>query len=148
MEIKVVKTINKRLPFSVSEVEEKTLKVLDLLKIKDGVLDVVLVSDVFIRRLNRRFLKKNNYTDVLAFGEAFDNQGHKRKNIFGEVIISVDAAKRFAKRYGQRTEREFYLYLIHGILHLLGYNDHTLKQRKTMEELQNVLLSRIIPNEK
>jgi len=105
-----------------------------------------LVSDPYIKRLNRQFLKKDRPTDVLSFGGL--QMSKERGDIFlGEVVISIDTVKRNAKIYGNSLEKEFYYCLIHGILHLLGYDDRTNKERKKMEKKQEELLPLILKNE-
>ncbi|MCM8765295.1 MAG: rRNA maturation RNase YbeY [Candidatus Omnitrophica bacterium] len=114
------------------------------MKIKRGWLNVVIVSDPFIRKLNFRFLKRDSPTDVLAFGEDVQRG---RDRISGEVVISWDTARRVARRYAKQIEEEFFLYLIHGILHLKGYTDRSLKESRVMEERQSKILLELL-NEK
>ena len=81
-----------------------------------GRIDVSLVNDREIRKLNREFRKKDKPTDVLSF--AYDQKG-----ILGDVVISRDTAKRNAKQFGLTYRKELKRLIIHGILHVLGY-DH------------------------
>ena len=76
----------------------------------------VLVSDRRIRDLNRRYRKKRAATDVLSF--PLEENG-----FLGDVVISVETARRQARRLGHRLGRELELLLLHGVVHLLGY-DH------------------------
>jgi probable rRNA maturation factor len=94
-------------------------------------LSIALVNDREMARLNQQFHSTPGPTDVLTFdygdGEA-------------EIIISVDHA--FAH---PRPARELALYLVHGILHLQGYDDHTPAQRRRMRAAERRLLARVIP---
>ncbi|MCM8779174.1 MAG: rRNA maturation RNase YbeY [Candidatus Omnitrophica bacterium] len=146
MKIEVIRRIKKKIPCSQAEIRNNLRKVLRLLKIKNGSLNVVIVSDHFIRKLNRRFLNKDRVTDVLAFGE--EGKEGIKNGFLGEVVVSLDTAKRVARRYGKRIEEEFFLYLVHGILHLIGYTDRTLRERKAMEEMQNKIVTQLFYDKK
>ncbi len=84
-----------------------------------GTLEVVFVSDSTMRRYNRRFAGKGGTTDVLAFdmGKTY------------VIIISVDTARKNAIYYGEKFEDELVRYVIHGILHLMGF-DHKVEHKK------------------
>jgi len=94
---------------------------------------LVLVSDRAIRSLNRRFLRRDRTTDVLAF------PGEDRA-FLGEVVISVDRARAQAKEAGHDPAAEIALLAAHGVLHLLGYDDRTAAQRARMMRRQRRLL--------
>lgn len=94
---------------------------------------VVLVSDSAIRVLNRKFLRKDRSTDVLAF------PGEDR-TFLGEVVISVDRARAQANAAGHNPAAEIALLAAHGVLHLLGYDDRTAGQRARMMRRQRRLL--------
>jgi len=88
---------------------------------------IAFVSDQTIRRLNYQYRKINKTTDVLAFpGE---------ENFLGEIIINCIQVKRQARKFSNSYEQELVYILVHGLLHLLGYNDTTEKERLKMEEL-------------
>ena len=91
------------------------LKILEREKAK-GVVTVVLVDDIKIRELNKRFRGKDKATDVLAFpmGE---------EGIIGDIAISTETARKNAKKFGVTYPAEMKRLLVHGVLHLLGY-DH------------------------
>ena len=69
-------------------------------------------------------------------------------SIAGEIFISVDAACKNAPLYNMTVQRELVLYLIHGILHLLGYDDHGPKQIKRMRQREEQILRAIVPKKK
>jgi probable rRNA maturation factor len=94
---------------------------------------VALVSDRAIRALNRRFLRKDRSTDVLAF------PGGDRL-FLGEVVVSVDRARAQAKTAGHDPATEIALLAAHGLLHLLGYDDRTAARRARMMRRQRRLL--------
>jgi len=81
-----------------------------------GAMTVAIVSDARVRALNRRFRKKNAYTDVLSFPA--DEPGY-----LGDVVISSGVAVRQARAAGHPVSTEVRVLALHGLLHLLGY-DH------------------------
>lgn len=91
-------------------------------------LSIALVDSSKIKNLNSKYRKKNQATDVLSF--LYDS--------FGEIIICPQIIKKNVKRLKENFEKELIMVLIHGILHLLGY-DHelSLKKAEEMEKKQN-----------
>jgi rRNA maturation RNase YbeY len=86
-------------------------------------LSLLLVSDRRMRALNRRYRKKDRPTDVLAFPLREGRFSHFRGSLLGDVVISLPTAKRQAAALGQSLRAEITRLLVHGVLHLLGY-DH------------------------
>lgn len=97
------------------------LKVLDLLKEQHAELSLVLVDNAEIQKLNFRFRHKDTPTDVLSFPA--DQQLPAGVRLLGDVIISVEKARHQAMERGRSLHEEVVTLLIHGVLHLLGY-DH------------------------
>lgn len=94
----------------------------------DSAVDVVLVDDEFMERLNRKFTKRDGTTDVLSFGMKEGNTDPVEYPGLGDVYVSLDQAKRQAETYRVAFERQAALLVAHGVLHLLGY-DHGEKKR-------------------
>jgi probable rRNA maturation factor len=91
--------------------------------------------------LNKKFLGRAYATDVLAFDLTDDiKQDKNPKEISGEVIISTDAVKKNTKEFQTSYAHELALYIIHGILHLLGYDDHKPADIKKMRNKEQELL--------
>jgi len=95
---------------------------------KSGQISVCFMSDKSIRELNYRYLGKGAPTDVLAF-----EAGEKGGVFLADLAVSSDTALRNAKIYQTSPLYELYLYVAHGVLHLLGYNDSTARQTKIMQ---------------
>ena len=99
--------------------------------IKKGELSIALISPAEIKKLNKRYRRKNQPTDVLAFGQD--------KNFFEpeleEVIICPAVVRKNAKKYKVGFKKELTRVLIHGILHLFGY-DHE-KGRRQAKKMEN-----------
>ena len=85
-------------------------------KAKRVELSILFVRDNEIRKLNRKYRRKNRPTDVLSFPLC-------EIGALGDIVISVDTARRYAKRDDMKYENKIKFLLIHGFLHLLGY-DH------------------------
>lgn len=94
-------------------------------------------SDSRIKKLNRKYLKTDAPTDIIAFSYSKDNS---------DLAISLDTAKRNARIYKSSLKKEIVLYLIHGIMHLSGYDDTTPKEKKRMCEKQREILKEIWPS--
>ncbi|HEX3409940.1 MAG TPA: rRNA maturation RNase YbeY [Candidatus Binataceae bacterium] len=106
---------------------------LKILALEDCELSLMLVSDSAIRRLNREFRKKDLATDVLSFPQLAPAHARKLSSAaatakapplaLGDIVISIDTARRQARELDQSAAARIRTLLIHGMLHLLGY-DH------------------------
>ena len=97
-------------------------------------LSIALVGQGRMRELNKKYRKKNRVTDVLAFPYSDS----------GEVIVCLKEVKKNAKKYDTTFEKELSKVLIHGILHLLGYNHEKSEvQAKKLEEKENYYLEKL-----
>lgn len=86
-------------------------------------LSIVLCDDAFIHALNRQWRGVDASTDVLSFAMGEGELADLNPDILGDVVISLDTAARQAGEYGHSVEEEVRVLLVHGFLHLLGY-DH------------------------
>jgi probable rRNA maturation factor len=96
----------------------------------DAELSVVIVDDEEIRSINRDYLERDRSTNVISFAMQEGEGAGIHPGLLGDVVISADTAARDAHEAGLPFESELYFLLLHGILHLLGY-DH---ERGTAEE--------------
>lgn len=103
---------------------------------KDAKLSIALVDNNEIKKLNDRFLGINEVTDVIAF--PLNNNEYC---INGEIIVSVEKAIEVTNTSRSSIEGEIILYILHGILHLLGYNDNNEKNAKIMHERESQILA-------
>jgi probable rRNA maturation factor len=97
-------------------------RLLRALRLHGAELSVVLVSDREMRRLNRAYRRRDRPTDVLSFAQR-EGAGGTPDGLLGDVVISLDTARRQAAVRGETLAREADRLLVHGLLHLLGY-DH------------------------
>lgn len=132
-----------RLPLSKNKIKKITGEILSFLKEENSSVDLVFVNDKAMRKLNWRYRRVNRTTDCLAFPMRKGIDRLLNPELLGDVVICVDTAKRNAKLYGTDVKKELTLYLIHGILHLLGFGDLTREGRKRMERKQEDILRRL-----
>jgi probable rRNA maturation factor len=91
-----------------------------------------------IKEINKNFLGHNYATDVLSFSY---NETSLENNITGEIIVSVEMAAKLAQNNGHAVEGEVALYIVHGLLHLLGYDDRQKRNAKKMHQREREVLS-------
>ncbi len=130
-----IKDLQKKTLLPKIKINRNLKKIVETLKLKQD-FTVVFVDNKTIKSLNKRFLKKTYTTDVLAFG--FNDNKY-----LGDIIISADAAKENAKKFKTSLFYELNLYLVHGLLHLLGFNDLRNKERFVMRKKEAQILKKI-----
>ncbi|KFE66994.1 rRNA maturation RNase YbeY [Hyalangium minutum] len=113
---------------------------MDRLDLHGCELSLSLVGDRAIRRLNRTWRKKDKATDVLSFPAGDLPKGTPGPRQLGDVVISLDTAKRQAKEYSRTLEQEVSRYLAHGLLHLLGHDHERPQDARKMATLEEKLL--------
>lgn len=110
-------------------------------------LSICVVSNSKMKNLNARYRKKNKVTDVLSFSHLEGSWPNLFFHSLGEIVICLPVAKQQARHYKQPLLRELERLVVHGMLHLLGY-DHELgkRQEREMFRLQDRILQSISPN--
>ena len=130
-----------KLVVSRSLIQRAVKIVLDFKKVK-GDVSVVIVGDAVMRKLNYKYRHKNKVTDVLSFREA--DGKFPEPGFIGELIIDYLQIKRQAKTFKHSLAYELAFIVIHGTLHLLGYEDETDKGVVLMDKLGNQLIKKIV----
>lgn len=105
--------------------------------IAEARISLAVVDDPTIHALNRQYLRHDYATDVLSF-VLERSDGH----LEGEVIVSADTAQRDARTFGWTPADELLLYVIHGMLHLVGYVDDTSRRQAEMRDKEREHLAR------
>lgn len=100
-----------------------------------GEISFIFCSDEQLLEINQTYLKHFYYTDVITFNY---NDGDV---VSGDIYISIDRISENAKKFGETFEKELNRIMVHGVLHLIGFNDKTAKERKHMTELENLHLN-------
>ena len=114
------------------------VKCIDLMGFKPGCLSFVFCDDRYIRQINKLYLKHDYFTDVISFDHS------NGKLINGDVFVSIDTVKKNALEYRVTFKEELFRVIIHGVLHLCGFNDVTYKEKSIMRDKENKLLKLII----
>jgi len=98
-------------------------------------LNFIFCDDDYLLEKNKTFLKHDTLTDIITFDYS------EKNTLTGDVYISIERVKENSQNYGVSYENELHRVIIHGILHLLGYNDKNEKQQKKMREKEDFYLS-------
>jgi probable rRNA maturation factor len=119
------------------------LRTLRVERVATAELSVVLTGDARIRALNRHYRNTDEPTDVLSFaqrdGARFAATPASARHL-GDVVISVETARRQAKEYGLRLQDELSHLLVHGILHVLGYDHERRRDAARMRAREEAIL--------
>ncbi|MFP4056126.1 MAG: rRNA maturation RNase YbeY [Candidatus Brocadiia bacterium] len=122
---------------SAAAIDRATLRALcrSVLRAHDREADLSLcyVDAAAIRELNARFLGRDEVTDVLAFPL---EEGPEDDRLLGEVVVCTEKAVEEARSRGLAVDSEIALYTVHGVLHLLGYDDRSPAQRRQMRQAE------------
>ncbi len=112
---------------------------------KEVEVSVVFVDDEYIRRLNRQYRGVDFPTDVLSFAmlEGEPLAGKEEELILGDVVVSLPAAQRQSAEYGHSLAREVAYLIVHGMLHLLGYDHQTAEQKQVMRTKEEAVLEKL-----
>jgi probable rRNA maturation factor len=105
---------------------------------KTGEINYIFCSDEYLRKVNVEYLQHDYYTDIITFDSSEDE-----KTIAGDMYISIDRVKDNAQDLGVSFEHELHRVLIHGILHLIGYEDDTDENEAEMRSLENKALQNL-----
>ena len=118
--------------------EEITIWTINKLKLTVNSLDIILTSNLYLKRLHKEFFDLNSITDVITF-----DLSENPDEIEGEIYISVESAVEQSKQYEVSPELEICRLLIHGCLHLAGYDDIKKADRTELKTLENNLVEEV-----
>jgi rRNA maturation RNase YbeY len=134
---------------NVRRLRKITLALLGELKVVQAELGVTFVADEEMTLVNETFLQHEGSTDVITFDHTLEqdsrrkSSGVKLDTINGELFICVDEAIRQAKRFRTTWQSELMRYIVHGVLHLLGHDDHRAADRLKMKREENRLVRKL-----
>lgn len=134
-----VENLQKDLPLAVDSVKPIVESVLSLEKKKAGCVSIYFVSKQRISTLHKKFFDDSSPTDCISF----PNDEHD----LGEVFVCPWAAKSYIKEHGGNLYEETTLYIVHGLLHLLGYDDLDSKDEKNMRAAEKKHMDLLIQKE-
>ncbi len=123
----MIEIVNRQRKFPIASSRWETFaeKALRVLPVKNASATIVFVSDRAMAQLNRQWRRKRGTTDVLSFPAAQDKFEKAEGLQLGDVVISVEQAARQAKENGMRFDNEVAQLILHGLLHLCGYDHAT-----------------------
>ncbi len=113
---------------SLEKIEQTAKVILGALDCPDGEVSIVIVDDPQIEKLNRKYLHRNGPTNVIAFPMREGEFSHLSPQLLGDVVISTDTTAKEAHNSRMSVEQRFNELLVHGILHLFGYDHETSAQ--------------------
>ena len=111
-------------------IRNTVLKIFKILDCADKEISLSFVDDENIKQLNKQYLGKNKATNVLSFSMKEGEYGNVNPEIMGDIIISVETAQKDAIKGKLTVRQEIDFLLIHGILHLSGYNHENTSQEE------------------
>ena len=101
---------------------------------KIGDINVIFCSDNYILDGNMKYLQHDYFTDIITFDYC------EGKVLSGDLFISVDSVRENSIEFGTDFEEELHRVIVHGVLHLIGYDDHTDEDKKVMRQKENYYL--------
>ena len=136
-QIEIYNDYDSKFLYNSDSIKDLILNVLEEKKIKLIELSIILTNNISLSKLKKKYFNVTQFTDVIAF-----NLSDEKDCIEGEIYISIDDVKENAKIYSESFENEFKRVLIHGSLHLIGFNDSTKDEKQTMRNLENIFLDK------
>lgn len=109
-------------------------KVIEQDKKKEGEINIVFTDDEHLRDINKKFLSREYYTDIITFNYS------EKPGVSGDIFISLERVKENARTFKETETRELLRVIVHGILHLIGYRDSTMEEKRRMREKENACL--------
>ena len=98
-------------------------------------ISLIFIGEEELKEMKHQFFKQDSYTDVIAF-----NLNNKKEDLDGEIYLSFNIIKDNAKLYNTDLENEMKRVITHGILHLIGYEDHTKSKKEEMTKLEDLFI--------
>lgn len=135
----------RRLKASVAWVRQLVRGACSSLGIEEAEISVVLLGDAAMAEVNQEWLEHEGPTDVITFGlsEATDEVAAWPGGLSGDIAVSTETACRVAEELGWAAEHELAYYIIHGVLHLAGYDDTTSAARVKMRRAERRVMAAI-----
>ncbi len=124
-----------------SELRKLVKAVCNRFKLSKATVSIAIVDDAQIRELNKQFLNSKSATDCLSFDLSDDEVPQSPKSL--ELIVNGEMAVRQANLRGHSSEAELALYITHGLLHHLGFDDSTESQARKMHDMEDEILQQL-----
>ena len=118
----------------------KELKVTDPYEVS-----IIFTDEAGIREINRNYRHIDRATDVISFAFAEGEGANFAPFLLGDIFICTDVVANHAEKYGTTFQEEMVFMVVHGILHLLGFDHHKASERTQMREAENVVMMQLFP---
>ncbi|MEA3318246.1 MAG: rRNA maturation RNase YbeY [Bacteroidota bacterium] len=131
---------NEDINFELKNKEEITKWINDTVLNEDllcGDLNYIFTSDKYLLEINKEYLSHNYYTDIVTFSY------NEKETISGDIFISIDTIRKNAEKFKVSEKDEIHRVIIHGILHLIGYNDKTDEEQNEMTKKENYYIDKL-----
>ena len=125
-------------------IQQKTIDILNALACHEAELSILIVDDPQIAILNKKYLRRYGPTNVIAFPMRTDPFSNITPELLGDVVISIETAEKEGKSIGISMEERFTQLLVHGILHLFGYDHEKSEQEADKMEKKSDEILRLI----
>ena len=113
------------------EVSDWICRVIEIENREIGEINIIFTSDTFLLEINNQYLDRNYFTDIITFDYG------DGKIITGDLYLSIDRIRENAESFNVPVRNELFRIIIHGILHLIGYNDSNVEEKKLMTERED-----------
>ena len=141
MKLNIINDYNSKLSYNQNSFKILIKNIINDYNIKDIKLSIILSNKKILNELKKDYFNLDHFTDVIVF-----NLEDLDKPIDGEIYISIDDVLDNSRLYLKTFDNEFKRVLIHGVLHLLGFEDSSKKQKKQMTELEDKYISKKLPD--
>ncbi len=121
----------------IEPVKKALLQILADHGFSDGWINIVIIDDKMMIEMHKNYFNDPNTTDVMSFEFDIDRESRYME---GEVYANIEQVQRQAKQYNTTVENELNRVIIHGVLHLVGYDDKTAEQKKIMRDKEDFYL--------
>ena len=139
-----IRNRQKHIPLDSKKIRRVARRILAELGLLDAELSVLFVNDLQIQALNQQYLRRDKPTNVLAFPMRKGEFSILHPHLLGDIVISVETAKRQSNRFGLNEMGMITLLLVHGVLHLIGYEHEGIrKSAREMAARQRELFQRV-----
>lgn len=127
---------------SPAEIEELVRVVCGRFGLVNASISIALLDDEQIKRLNEQFLGRKKVTDCLSF-DLSDETDESARPKFWEIVVNAELAARQASKRGHPAKAELALYIVHGLLHQLGFDDQRPQDARKMHKTEGEILQQL-----
>ena len=142
-----IRNRQKHTPLNLRKIRRAVQRILTELGLLEAELSLLFVNDLQIQALNRQYLRQDKPTNVLAFPMREGEFPTLHPHLLGDLVISVETARRQSNRFGLSQMEMVILLMVHGVLHLIGYeHEGTKKAAREMAVKQKALFDSVVRN--